>query len=179
MRGAILALAAALATTTLVACDAADPLGLRAEPAREVVAPLEHTGRVVDQANLIDAPQERVLLEKLERVERDTMAQLVVVTTPSLQGYSIEDYSLALGRGWGIGDRERDDGVLLVIAPNERKVRIEVGYGLEQQLDDVLAAEIIEDMMPHFRNGQYQPGIETGVDEIGARLREFSMKEAA
>jgi len=180
MRRAALAFAVALAATTpLAACDTADPLGFYAEPATEVVAPLELTGRVVDKADLFNPRQEDILTAKLEGIERDTMAQLVVVTTPSLEGHTIEDYALALGRGWRIGDKERNDGLLLVVAPNERKVRIEVGSGLERRVDDLFAAEVIEEMIPHFRESRYPQGIEIGVDDLGSRLRETTMAEAA
>ena len=89
------------------------------------------TGRVVDEAHLLSPQQVQELDGKLAALETQSQRQLVVVTLPDLQGYEIEDYGYQLGRAWGIGDKARNDGALLIVAPNERKVRIEVGYGLE------------------------------------------------
>jgi uncharacterized protein len=88
-------------------------------------------GRVVDDANLLDLEIETLLNGELEETERQYGHQFVVVTVQSLQGKSIDEYGLTLGNAWGIGDKKRNDGLILLIAPNERRVRIEVGYGLE------------------------------------------------
>ncbi|MBN8528523.1 MAG: TPM domain-containing protein [Caulobacterales bacterium] len=130
------------------------------------------SGRVVDQARLLDSETEAALTQKLTTLETDTGDQLVVVTLDSLQGYEIEDYGYRLGRHWGIGQKEGDNGVLLIIAPNERKVRIEVGYGLEPILTDALSTQIIQnDILPAFRTSAFQKGITDGVDAIDAQLR--------
>ena len=148
--------------------------GCRAEPAPATVeAPLELTGRVVDRANMIPADREAALVRQLAALERDTEAQLVVVTTPSLGNRTIEEYSLALGRGWGIGHKDRDDGVLLVVAPNERKVRIEVGYGLEEVLpDDWCFMLLRQEVLPRYSDGKMVEGTMKGARAIDARLRE-------
>ncbi|MPZ09465.1 MAG: methanol dehydrogenase [Kiloniellaceae bacterium] len=125
------------------------------------------TGRVVDNADLLSAEEERRLTEQLASLEQGTSSQLVVVTLPSLQGTAIEDFGYQLGRHWGIGQLGRDNGVLLIVAPNERKVRIEVGYGLEGDLPDATAKIIIEnEILPSFRAGDYPRGIADGVDAI-------------
>jgi uncharacterized protein len=125
------------------------------------------TGRVVDNADLLSANEERRLAAKLESHEKATSNQLVVVTLPSLQGVEIEDYGYQLGRHWGIGQEGRDNGVLLIVAPNQRKVRIEVGYGLEGDLPDAIASVIVQnDILPAFRAGNYPAGIDAGVDAI-------------
>jgi uncharacterized protein len=130
------------------------------------------TGRVVDQASLLTPQKEAALTAKLEALERDTSDQLVVVTVDSLQGLEIEDYGYRLGRAWGIGQADADNGVLLLVAPEERKVRIEVGYGLEGVLTDALSALIIHDqILPAFREGYFERGIEQGVDAIDQQLR--------
>jgi uncharacterized protein len=130
------------------------------------------TGRVVDQADLLDPASEASLVGKLAAVERDFGPQFVVVTVPTLQGYPIEDYGVQLGRHWGIGHKERNDGVLLIVAPSERKVRIEVGYGLERRVTDPFAAKVIrEAALPRFREGDLGDGIEATSDAIIARLR--------
>lgn len=130
------------------------------------------TGRIVDNANLLSPEAERGLTTTLEALERDTTDQLVIVTVSDLQGYEIEEYGYQLGRTWGIGQAQKNNGVLLIVAPNDRKVRIEVGYGLEPVLTDALAALIIHnDILPSFRDGRYERGITLGVGAINEQLR--------
>lgn len=125
------------------------------------------TGRVVDAADLLSVEDERALSIDLEALEEKTSDQLVVVTLPSLQGYTIEEFGYQLGRAWGIGQAGKDNGVLLIVAPNERKVRIEVGYGLEGRLTDALTKVIIENaILPRFRAGDFAGGIRAGVRDI-------------
>ena len=129
------------------------------------------SGRIVDEARLLSAEREAALTERLAALEAETSDQLVVVTVNDLQGYPIEDYGYRLGRAWGIGQDEDDNGVLLIVAPNERKVRIEVGYGLEPILTDALSARIIhDDILPAFRVGGFERGIEQGVEAIATQL---------
>ena len=97
------------------------------------------TGRVVDEAGVLDLAAKAELERKLAEFETKTTGQLVVVTLKSLQGTSIEDYGYQLGRHWGIGQKEKNSGALLIVVPSERKVRIEVGYGLEGQLTDAVS----------------------------------------
>jgi uncharacterized protein len=130
------------------------------------------TGRVVDQARILSLETIAGLDAKLAQLEADTGDQFVVVTLDSLQGYEIEDFGYRLGRAWGVGARENDSGVLLIVAPNERKVRLEVGYGLEPVLTDALSNHIIQtDILPPFREGGYARGINAGVDSVIAQLR--------
>lgn len=129
------------------------------------------TGRVVDQANLLDPATEQALTEKLAALEASSTDQLVVVTVNSLQDQEIEDYGYQLGRAWGIGQKENDNGALLIVAPNERKVRVEVGYGLEPILTDAFSSQVIRnDILPSFRDGDYQAGVIKGVDALIAQL---------
>jgi uncharacterized protein len=129
------------------------------------------TGRVVDDANLLSSTDESGLIEDLEALEAKSTDQLVVVTLPSLQGYEIEEYGYRLGRYWGIGQKDKDNGVLLIIAPKERKVRIEVGRRLEPLLTDALTKLIIENgILPRFRSGDFPAGIKAGVSDIIAVL---------
>ena len=129
------------------------------------------TGRVVDQANLLDPATEQALTEKLAALEAGSTDQLVVVTVNSLQDQEIEDYGYQLGRAWGIGQKENDNGALLIVAPNERKVRVEVGYGLEPILTDAFSSQVIrDDILPSFRDGDYQAGVVKGVDALIAQL---------
>jgi uncharacterized protein len=125
------------------------------------------SGRVVDEAGLLTPAERQSLTETLQAHEEATGNQVVVVTLKSLQGTSIEDYGYQLGRSWGIGQKGRDTGVLLIVVPTERKVRIEVGYGLEGTLTDATSRLIIERIMtPAFRSGQFGPGIVAGVGAI-------------
>lgn len=129
------------------------------------------TGRVVDDAQLLTPEQEQALTGKLATLEQQTGDQLVVVTVPSLQDQEIEDFGYQLGRTWGIGQKENDGGALLIVAPNERKVRIEVGYGLEGVLTDAYSSMIIrDDILPAFRTGDYAAGIIAGTDAVIAQL---------
>ena len=130
------------------------------------------SGRVVDQAQLLSPEAETALTARLEALERDTSDQLVVVTVDSLQDREIEEYGYQLGRAWGIGQDEDDNGVLLIVAPEERKVRIEVGYGLEGVMTDALSALIIHnEILPAFREGYFERGILQGVEAIDTQLR--------
>lgn len=125
------------------------------------------TGRVVDNAHLLDGSTQKQLNQLLADHESATSNQVVVVTLTDLQGYPIEDFGYQLGRHWGIGQKDKDNGVLLLVAPNERKVRIEVGYGLEGVLTDVYANAIIQqDILPFFKENNYSQGILHGTQKI-------------
>ena len=125
------------------------------------------TGRVVDEAGILSPEQVQRLSAKLEALENNTTDQLVVVTLKSLNGYDIADYGYQLGRHWGIGQKGKDNGVLLIVAPKERKVRIEVGYGLEGVLTDAKSAQIIQNaIIPFFKRGDLAGGIESGAGAI-------------
>jgi uncharacterized protein len=125
------------------------------------------SGRVVDDADLLSAADEQQLTTDLKALEDKSSDQFVVVTLPSLQGYTIEDFGYQLGRHWGIGTEKLSNGVLLIVAPNERKVRIEVGYGLEGTLTDALSSIIIDNaILPRFRAGDYAAGIKDGVRDV-------------
>lgn len=125
------------------------------------------TGRVVDTANILDASTVASIEAQLQAHESDTSNQIVVATVPSLQGYDIADFGVQLASHWQIGTAENDNGVVLLVAPNERKVRIDVGYGLEGALPDALAGDIIRKrILPSFREDQYAVGVKNGVDSI-------------
>jgi uncharacterized protein len=125
------------------------------------------SGRIVDEAGLLNQAVEARLDAKLADLEAKTRIQVVVVTLPSLQGYDIADYGYQLGRHWGIGQKGKDNGALLIVAPTERKVRIEVGYGLEGTMTDAVSRLIIDNaILPRFRAGDFSGGIERGVDDV-------------
>jgi uncharacterized protein len=125
------------------------------------------TGRVVDQAGVINAQTRGNLETKLKDLEDKSGIQLVVATVKSLQGSDIETYANQLFRLWKLGQAQKNNGVLLLVAPNEHKVRIEVGYGLEGTLTDALSSVIIASaIVPRFKTNDYSGGIERGVDGI-------------
>ncbi|WP_409565758.1 TPM domain-containing protein [Methylobacterium sp. E-045] len=125
------------------------------------------SGRVVDAAGILK-PDETVALEaQLKAYEEKTSDQVVVATVPNLQGLTIEDYGNRLFRAWAIGQAKTNNGALLLVAPNDRKVRIEVGYGLEGALTDALSKVIITtSITPRFKAGDYGGGIKAGVDAM-------------
>lgn len=142
-----------------------------AEPAQSMVL----TGRVVDQADLLTDEAEQELTGMLENLERSSGPQFVIATTTSLNGQAIADYSVDLARAWGIGDKSRNDGVLLLVAPNERKVRIEVGYGLEGTLNDRFCADVIRDnILPGFTKGNMEEGITNGATRLIEKMQRVS-----
>ncbi|WP_371130488.1 YgcG family protein [Phenylobacterium sp.] len=129
------------------------------------------TGRVVDEANLLSSDAERDLTSELADLEAKTGRQLVVATVPDLQGYEIEDYGYQLLRTWAIGDEKRDDGAILIVAPSARKVRIEVGYGVEPVLTDALSSLIIQQrILPAFKSGKMEEGVVDGTRAIVQQL---------
>jgi uncharacterized protein len=137
-----------------------------ANPASAQTFP-ELTGRVVDQADLLTPAQEADLTAKSADLEAKTGRQFVVVTVNSLEGHDIEDYGYRLGRTWAIGQKEVDNGAILLVAPNEKKVRIEVGYGAEGYLTDIVSGRIIRnDILPKFREGDMAGGIVAGANAI-------------
>lgn len=125
------------------------------------------TGRVVDQANVMTAQSRSEMETKLKELEDKSSIQLVVATVKSLQGSDIETYANGLFRFWKLGQAQKNNGVLLLVAPAEHKVRIEVGYGLEGTLTDALSSVIIASaIIPRFKAGDFSGGIERGVDGI-------------
>jgi uncharacterized protein len=133
------------------------------------------TGRVVDRAGILSSEEEESLTRKLESIENETSVQFVVATIPSLDGEPIEDYSVRLAEEWKIGQAGLDNGAIIVVVPSERRIRIEVGYGLEPVIPDGLAGRIIrERVAPAFQAENYYQGLLAAVEglELAAR-REF------
>jgi uncharacterized protein len=163
-----IAFALALSCAALAACGAKAPaagwVDCSAAPAL--------TGRVVDKAALISPAAEAALANELAKLEARTSDQVVVVTLPSLGGRSLLETGVTLGRCWGIGQKRLDNGVVVLVAPTEKKVRIEVGKGLEALLTDPRAKAIIDDdMLPRFKAAQFEAGIAAGVASIDRLLR--------
>jgi uncharacterized protein len=129
------------------------------------------TGRVVDGARMLSPQTVERLDTELADLETRTGRQLVVATVPDLQGVEIEDYGYQLGRAWGIGSKDKDDGAILLVAPKDRKVRIEVGYGLEPVLTDAMSSVILQTaVLPAFRDGRMEDGVVAGAEAIIQQL---------
>ena len=169
------------ATLLLAACDRGGPVpvaatgneGAAATPASGQAPLPALTGRVVDQADLLTPEAESQLTERLAALEDRTTDQFVVATIPSLAGRTVEDYSNSLANRWSLGQAGKDNGVLLLVAPNERRIRIAIGYGLEGIISNARAQQIIDrDLLPAFRERRWQDGISSGVDSIIAILIE-------
>jgi len=129
------------------------------------------TGRVVDDAGILSPDTKAGLTEKLAALEQKTSRQLVVVTLPSLQGYDISDYGYQLGRAWGIGQSKLNNGILFIVAPNEHRTRIEVGYGLEPIITDAFSSVVIQtQVLPKFRSGDFNGGVVAGANALIEQL---------
>jgi len=140
---------------------------LAAGPANAVTYPPAPTSPVFDQANILPPADEAALDAKLREYSARTGRSIVVATVNSLEGEPIEMYAVKLFEKWGIGGKESDQGLLLLVAPNERKVRIEVGYGLHQYVTDALSGRIIRgEIAPRFQAGDMAGGIIAGVDAL-------------
>ncbi|MFS2112476.1 YgcG family protein, partial [Sphingomonas sp. Sphisp140] len=130
------------------------------------------TGRVVDDAHLLSPAQVAQLTQLSDDVQKASTRQLVVATIPDLQGYDIADYGYQLGRAWGIGQKDANNGILLIVAPKERKVRIEVGYGLEPIMTDGLSSQIISGtIIPRFKADDMPGGIVAGAQAIAEQMK--------
>ncbi len=145
---------------------------LLALPATAQTFPKLAGNPVVDQADIIPAAEEAALNAQLLELEKTTGHQLVVATVNDLEGRDVADYGYRLGREWGIGDAEKDDGVVFLIAPNERRMHIAVGLGLEPVLTDALSGRIIRDVVtPKFKANDYPGGIRAGVNAIAEQIQ--------
>lgn len=174
-RGTILGLAAAL---LLAGCSAEAPAP-EATHSEADPAALELTGRVVDAADVLGAEVEADLTERLRVLEATSGVQMVVVSTPSLGGEDVADYTLALGNRWGVGDADRNDGLILLVAPNDQKARIEVGKGLTEIVTNEEAQHIMDTILiPEFARGQYEIGLRDGTEALAAQVAPLQMEAA-
>ena len=162
-----------------LATAALSGLLLLASPATAQTFPKLAGNPVVDQADIIPAGEEAALNTQLLELEKKTGHQLVVATVSDLEGRDVADYGYRLGREWQIGDAEKDDGVVFLIAPNERRMHIAVGLGLEPVLTDAMSGRIIRDTVtPRFKANDYPGGIQAGVNAIAEQIQ-LSPEEAA
>ncbi len=168
-RGGATRVAPALAFTSLVLLLAA-PAVLAAKAVPFLA------GRVNDGAGIVPGPVRERLEATLRDLEQRTGAQVAVLTVGSLEGDPIEDYAVRVFETWKLGRQGVNDGALLVVARQERRMRIEVGYGLEERLTDARSRQILDDIIrPHFRDGNFGAGVEAGVNAIGAVIEGASL----
>lgn len=139
------------------------------------------TGRVVDHAGVLMRDEATTLERTLQRIEAETSNQIVILLVPSLGGESIEDFGIRVARAWALGQKGRDNGVLILVAVEDRQMRIEVGYSLEGALTDAQSSYIIRNIIaPSFRDGRYAEGLVRGVDAVAAAIAgEFRAEPSA
>lgn len=161
----------------LVLCEGCSDAGLWPRDDRPAAQPLaahrlaQPAGPVLDAANIIEPADEAKLAARLTHFHEETGHALVVVTAPNLGGEDVVTYTDELANRWGVGSAERNDGIVLLVAPKERNVRIATGFGMEKRVPDELAARIIRDrIIPHFRRSDWRAGIEGGVDALTAAM---------
>ncbi len=153
------------------ACLVLPPVARAADDGGQLAVP-RLTGRVVDLAGMISPAARQKIAAVSADLERTDSTQVVVLTVPSLKGEPLEDYSLRVAEAWGLGRKGKDNGVLILVAQAEREVRIEVGYGLEGRLTDLLAGRIIDNVItPRFKAGDFDGGIVAGADAVAQAVR--------
>ena len=172
MRRAALAVPLAILAVSGGCKAASDPPTARESAFCDGVPPMAAAGRVTDAATILTADDKAELSARLARYEARTKHQMVVATTPSLNGARVDNFGTCLGDRWGIGREGQDDGIVILIAPNERQMRIATGTGMEKLLTDDKALEVIEQMTPYFKQGDYAGGLSAGIDAIAAKTGE-------
>jgi len=146
-------------------------LALIAQPSSAAFEVPKLTGRILDQASLIDGATEQRINKLLAGHEKASSNQVIVATFKDLQGYSIEQAGVDMGRAWGVGQKDADNGIVLILAEKERKVRIEVGYGLEGVMTDAVSASIVQQIiLPMFKKGDFNGGLLAGTEAIVVAL---------
>ena len=138
------------------------------------VPAMDLRGRVTDAANILKPEEERRLSERLARYEDRTRHQMVVATTPDLNGARVDNSGTCLGQRWRIGRKDHDDGIVILVAPHERELNIATGLGMEKMLTDGKALAVIHQMTPHFEKGDYAGGLSTGIEAIAAQTGDAS-----
>ncbi len=158
------------------------PAPVAALSIRPAWADIQPDGSVTDAAGVLSVAEEAALEADLAQYEGETSNEIAVITIPSLAGAPLEDVAIHFGRKWGVGQRNRDNGIVFLVAVEDRAVRLEVGYGLEGAVPDAAANRIIEDaIVPKFREGAYGEGIRAGVaalkEEIGGEYQSVRARE--
>ena len=166
MRAAALAVPLAILTVAGGCKAAPEPAAAKETAACDGVPQMALAGRVTDAANILTPEEETRLSDRLARYEARTKHQMVVATTPSLNGARVDNVGTCLGNRWKIGRKGHDDGILVLIAPKERQMRIATGTGMEKILTDDKALAVIHRMTPRFKQGDYAGGLSAGIEAI-------------
>jgi uncharacterized protein len=155
-------------------------LGFVVSQAQEVLPKPNPPKLVTDKANVLSKEQLEILEHKLVALDDSTSNQIAIVLLPTLDGYPIEEYANKLFRNWGIGNAKTNNGVLIIAAIADRKIRIEVGYGLEGAIPDIIASNIIQnDIGPNFKEGNYYRGLDKAIESLSkAAVGEYKVKRA-
>ncbi len=160
------------ALAALVLAVLAGLFALAAAPAALALEVPRLTDRVMDTADMLSPETETWLRDYLAGLERTDSTQVAVLTIPSLEGENLEEYSVRVAQAWGLGRKDFDNGALVLLSRDDRAVRIEVGYGLEGELTDLLAGRIVDNaMIPHFAQGDIDGGVVAGVTAIADAVR--------
>jgi uncharacterized protein len=172
----VLVLALLGARSLLLATDIQPPPNIDAPHNSKPVPRL--AGRVTDNAHVLQA-NDRARIEKmLEKYERETFHQIAVLTVPNLTGEDIEAFSLRVANAWKLGQKGIDNGILVTVAPNDRRVRVELGLGMEKYISDNEAKAVIDNkMIPHFKTADYAGGVQAGLEELMRLGRRFVVKK--
>lgn len=165
------ALAAPLAILSVAGgCKAAPtPVAAKETAACDGVPKMALAGRVTDAAGILTGEQETHLSDRLAGYEERTNHQIVIATTPSMNGARVDNFGTCLGNRWKIGRKGHDDGIVILVAPNERQMNIATGIGMEKILTDDKALAVIQQMTPQFKEGDYAGGLSTGIEAIAAQ----------
>ena len=140
-------------------------------PKEEVRFPDPQPGYVHDFANVLTPNVIKLVNDRLRAADKAGQTKMAVVTVPSLQGLDVADYTVQLGKKWKVGDKKADNGIIFLIAPKERKIRMEVGYGNEEVIPDITAKQILnEKVAPLLKKGDYNAGVQVGVEAVLAEL---------
>ena len=135
------------------------------------------TGRVVDRSGILSVSQKREITDDIIQIEKNTGGQMAVLIVNSIGNNSLEDYSIKVAEKWKIGLKGKDNGVILIIVKNDRKIRLEVGYGWEGFINDARAGDIIRAMAPYFKKGQYAQGIIKAIGYVQAFVKGDKQKQ--
>jgi len=169
MRAAVLAAPLAILSVAGGCKAAPAPVAAKETATCDGVPKMALAGRVTDAADILTREQETRLADRLAGYEKRTKHQIVVATAPSLNGVRVDNFGTCLGNRWKIGRKGHDDGIVILVAPNERQMNIATGIGMEKILTDDKALAVIHRMTPQFKEGNYAGGLSTGIEAIAAQ----------
>lgn len=174
MRFAVLAVPLAILLVASGCKAASEPTAAKETAFCDGIPPMALAGRVTDAANILSVEEETRLSERLARYERRTKHQIVVATTPSLEGARDDNFATCLGNRWQIGRADHDDGLVILVAPQDRRVAISTGLGMEKLFPDDKALDTVKHMTSYFKRADYAAGLTVGIEAIAAQTGDAS-----